>query len=678
MKVTPLGENAQRRGGVCRRLPRLFKALAAWGVHSFHVTDSLRAAEPPNTLNMTRSEETQRYRLHFCSCRPDTPFRGRQYKSHMRRVLPENGQGHKLIALFKCCLCGASGHVLPLNAKQAELSEFYEQHKACPTHRVNSPTAKAVFQALFERRYRQKIEGERIKELEEEEAVVRKVEEEMKDWVLKKSKTTERTEDEEEEEEEEEMTVEERRAAEDELKKATDAILTEGMAWPEMEIILEDDEGEEDVRKRTEEEDNNDLWSLMLGELTRKESEMQCDEDRRKVTEEEARRKATEDEEESRRKAVEEEEAKRKAVEEEEARRKAAEEKARRKAAEEVEDDDFREDGVWEMATTAAANRRMKDQLMRQKKWNEVLVKKLEVMEKKVEMLQAAEMVWMAKEREMKRDEEVVDSARKVCEVKTLEVERRERGVKAADERVQMTKKEVVRRENKVEEREVKCMKKEEENERKEIEVLEREEKMEWMKKTMENEMEEKVQKLAEKEERLKEKQKKVDDRDRMLAEVGKRLLKEKAELTTMKMQLKEERQKIEDEKVQGRKRIEEEKAREEMKRIEDEEQNVRERKRIEEAMAREGLEEKPERKALFHIPIEGGSIIGNPSLIRDVDKAQNIRCFRYPNVTCGHLNMRYFGELGDLTWTNVESESLPLKRSNEEGGESEEKRARR
>ena len=69
------------------------------------------------------------------------------------------------------------------------------------------------------------------------------------------------------------------------------------------------------------------------------------------------------------------------------------------------------------------------------------------------------------------------------------------------------------------------------------------------------------------------------------------------------------------------------------------------------------------ETTALFHIPIEGGIIAGDPCLVRNEERRQTMQCYRLPNITCGHIAIVLNGELKSWSWRNMKSASLPLKR---------------
>ena len=73
--------------------------------------------------------------------------------------------------------------------------------------------------------------------------------------------------------------------------------------------------------------------------------------------------------------------------------------------------------------------------------------------------------------------------------------------------------------------------------------------------------------------------------------------------------------------------------------------------------------ESQKRRTAMIHIPIEDNVIAGEPYLNKDMDERRLSECFGSPVKTCGHLVIRYDGELRRMRWSNKRAGKLTLKR---------------
>lgn len=169
--------------------------------------------------------------------------------------------------------------------------------------------------------------------------------------------------------------------------------------------------------------------------------------------------------------------------------------------------------------------------------------------------------------------------------------------------------------------------------------------------------MKQKRKDLDRKEKKVEERLQAAKEMEEKITSIGNLIRKEKTELEAER-KMETERKKVEEEErkkleVNERKKVEQEETKKKKVEVDD-----WKKKKVEERSAKG-----EEKSALFHIPIEGGRIVSDPSLIRDMKKCQNYRCYRQPNITCGHLEIAYSGKLRHYEWRNVVSDSLPLKR---------------
>ena len=97
---------------------------------------------------MVRKYEHSRFSLTFCKCRPDVPFRGKQYVSHRKKCAEEK------LGEFRVCL--KELEVLRPPFTNEQLEKFYATHETCGSGKVTSPRAKSFFASIFANDY---VEG---------------------------------------------------------------------------------------------------------------------------------------------------------------------------------------------------------------------------------------------------------------------------------------------------------------------------------------------------------------------------------------------------------------------------------------------------------------------------------------------------------------------------------------
>ena len=123
-----------------------------------------------NQTKMVRTFENLRFSVAFCSCRPDTPFRGKQIATHRKKCDKAPGQEYKM--------CLKELEILSPPYSNDKLAHFYSQHKDCRGSKVTSPRVREFFASLRSGEYVANHRREMIVTLEDESSDESEVEEE--------------------------------------------------------------------------------------------------------------------------------------------------------------------------------------------------------------------------------------------------------------------------------------------------------------------------------------------------------------------------------------------------------------------------------------------------------------------------------------------------------------------